>query len=149
MISLSAANISRCYFLNSSKLERVVRFTLKSLGIKDASLSIIFVSDSRIKRLNNLYRGSDRPTDVLAFSMREGKRLLGKRPVMGDIVISVDRARKQAKRFESTFKREIYLYIIHGILHLAGYNDERPGDKRVMRRKEDEILNRLCRKINL
>jgi len=149
MIFLTASNISRCYFLNRQKLERVVRFTLKSVGVKEARLSIAFISDSRIKRLNHLYRGKKRPTDVLAFSMREGKRLKKDSSILGDIAISVDRARKQAKRFNSTFKREIYLYIIHGILHLTGYDDEKAASGRSMRRKETEILDRLWQRTDL
>lgn len=156
MIRLSAINISRCYFLNKKKLETIVRFILKSVGVFDANLSIIFVTDSEIKRLNYLYRRRNRVTDVLSFSMHEGKpayakasadrRLKRELSTLGDIVISVDRARKQAKRFNSTFKKEMYLYIIHGILHLVGYGDEKPSAKKKMRRKETEILNSLWQK---
>lgn len=147
MIRLSAANVSRCYFLNKKKLGTIVKFILKSVGISRATLSIAFVTDSEIKRLNYLYRMRNRPTDVLSFSMREGKRLKRDRSILGDIAISVDRAEKQARRFNSTFKREICLYIIHGILHLAGYGDEKPSALKNMRRKEAEILNNLWRRV--
>lgn len=158
MIYLSVSSISRCYFLNKRKLEKIVGFILKSVGVSQANLSIVFVTDRQIKRLNYLYRKKNRTTDVLAFSMREGKspflkttgdrRLKKEASILGDVAISVDRAKKQAKRFDSTFKKEIYLYIIHGILHLVGYGDEKPSAKRLMRRKEIEILNALWRKVN-
>ncbi len=149
MIRLSSSDISRCRFLNRRKLERVVKFTLNFMGIKEADISIAFMGDGRIRRLNHLYRGKDRATDVLAFPLGEGRRPKGGRPVSGDIAISVDRARKQAKRFGSTFKREIYLYIIHGLLHLGGYDDEKAHSERAMRRKETEILEGLWQKADL
>jgi len=143
MIRLGVNNISRCYFLNKKNLKEIVRFILKSVGVFDVNLSIVFATDNDVKRLNYLYRSERRPTDVLSFPMKEGKRLKGDSTILGDVVISVDRAKKQAKRFDSTFKKEIYLYIIHGILHLVGYSDEKPLSKERMRKKEIEILSAL------
>lgn len=143
MIQLGVSNISRCRFLTKRKLEGIVKSVLGYAGIKDASLSIVFATDREIKRLNRLYLGKNRFTDVLSFSMREGKRLKKDSSILGDIVVSVDRARKQARRFDSTFEKEMYLYIIHGILHLLGYCDEAPSSRKRMRRKEEEILKAL------
>lgn len=159
MIYLSASGISRCYFLNGKKLKTIVSFILKYKNIRDATLSVVFTTDKRIKRLNYLYRKKNRPTDVLAFSMQEGalpsfvktvagKRLRRESSILGDIVISVDRAKRQAKIFNSTLEREIYLYIIHGILHLIGYDDEKPSLQKSMQKKESEILNALLCKIS-
>jgi len=86
---------------------------------------------------------------VLAFSMSEGRRLKRDSSVLGDIAISVDRARVQAARFDSSFKKEIVLYIIHGLLHLTGYDDESGASARLMRLKEKEILGYLWRKAGL
>ena len=146
MIRLSAVNVSRCYFLNKKKLRDTVKFVLNYVGISTANLSIVFVTDSEIKHLNYLYRKRNKPTDVLSFSMQEGRRLKGDSSILGDVVISVDRARKQARKFGSTFKREIFLYIIHGVLHLLGYDDEKPSSRRRMQRKEAEILEVLTEK---
>lgn len=146
MIHLSVINISRCYFLNKKKLKDIVRFILKSLGIFNANLSIVFTTDREIRHLNYLYRRVNRATDVLSFSMREGKRLKRDSSILGDVIISVDRARKQAGRFNSTFKKEIFLYIIHGILHLVGYEDEKPALRKRMRKKETELLRTLLNK---
>lgn len=148
MIRLSVSNISRCYFLSRKKLSRIVRFIFKSVGVKDASLSIAFVTDPEIKRLNLLYRKRSKPTDVLAFSMREGRRLKRDSSILGDVAISLDRARKQARRFNSSFKKETYLYIIHGILHLLGYDDELPSPKKRMKKKENQVLERLWQDLN-
>ena len=146
MIRLSAKNISRCYFLNKKSLKKIVSTVFKYLGINNAGLSIAFTTDREIRRLNLLYRNTARPTDVLAFSMSEGKRLKSDSLILGDIAISVDRAKRQAEIFKTTFKNEILLYIVHGILHLIGYDDETPHQKKRMRRKENEILSMLLRR---
>ena len=147
MIHLSVSNISRCHFLSEKKLKKIVEFIFDSVGVKNANIAIVFSSDRQITRLNYLYRRKNRPTDVLSFSMREGMHLKKDSSVLGDIIISVDRAKKQAARFNSTFKKEMYLYIIHGILHLLGYDDEKPSSRKRMQRRETEILNKLCKKI--
>lgn len=157
MIRLSAINISKCRFLDKAKLKYIVRFILKHIGVHDADISVVFVNDSEIRRLNSFYRRCNRVTDVLSFSMKEGKclfvktvndkRLEGYSSILGDVVISVDRARQQARIFNSTFKKEIYLYIIHGVLHLAGYRDERPLSKSKMRKKETDILGALLDRV--
>jgi len=141
VIRLNAFNISRCRFLSKKKLKGAVEPILKSFGIDNAELSITFATDSEIKALNKIYRHRAAPTDVLSFSMREGKRIARDSDILGDIVISVDRARAQAKTFGTSFKEEMKLYIIHGVLHLLGYDDEEPAARKKMRRKEQELLN--------
>jgi len=99
----------------------------------------LIVGDSKIRTLNRKYLNRETATDVLAFSMQEGRRLRGCDKVLGDIVISVDRARVQAKIFKNTLKRELALYIIHGLLHLVGYKD---GSKK-MEKLQQKILSEL------
>ncbi len=134
MIRVNAANISRCHFLNAKKLEKAVSSILRKFGVRDGEIAIVFATDSEIRLLNKKYRQKDRPTDVLSFSLGEGNTL-------GDIIISVDRASVQAKIFGTSFKDEVELYIIHGVLHLLGYDDERPAAAKSMRRKERELLS--------
>ncbi|MFH0839488.1 MAG: rRNA maturation RNase YbeY [Candidatus Omnitrophota bacterium] len=133
MIRLNVSNISRCRFLNAKKLKKVVVSILRKSGVRTGELSIIFATDSEIRPLNKKYRQEDRPTDVLSFS-------LGEEGILGDIVISVERARAQAKAFGTSFKYEMELYIIHGVLHILGYGDEVPPERKVMRKKEKEYL---------
>ena len=102
-------------------------------------LSLVLTTDREIHRFNRTYLGHDRPTDVLAFNLNEPKRF-SKKPFLGDVMISVDRARMYAKRYNNTLWGEIKLYIAHGILHLLGYDDHRLKDRLRMRRKEKEIL---------
>lgn len=140
MIHLTIFNISRCHFLSQKKAEKVVLFILKSHGINRAELSISFVTDRQIKTLNRIYRHKNRHTDVLSFSMREGTRIKKDTDILGDVIISADRARAQAKSFGTSFKEEMELYIIHGVLHLLGYDDEKPSAAKQMREKEKELM---------
>jgi probable rRNA maturation factor len=99
------------------------------------------VSDRKIRKLNRDYRGLDRPTDVLAFPMREGEDTVINPGILGDIVISVDTAFQQGKEIGWGLEKEIYKLLIHGLLHLIGYDHETdPAQAEQMRRKEDEIM---------
>ncbi|MDD5680682.1 MAG: rRNA maturation RNase YbeY [Candidatus Omnitrophica bacterium] len=141
MIQLNTFNISRCRVLSKRKLKKAVTSILRSFAIDNTELSIVFATDKEIKVLNKAYRMRGVPTDVLSFSMREGKRVANDSGMLGDIVISVDRAKAQAKIFGTSFRREMELYIIHGVLHLLGYDDEEPAAEKKMRKKERELLD--------
>lgn len=134
------SNISRCGFLTRRRLEAIVKAVLKSFSINTCELSIVFATDKEIRRLNKIYLKRNTATDVLSFAMREGRRLAKDSCLLGDIVISVDRARAQAKVFGTSFEEEMRLYIIHGILHLLGYDDEEPAAVKKMRCKEQQLL---------
>lgn len=140
MIRLKVFNISRCGFLSKRKLETVVKAVLRSFGIYDGELTITFATDKEIKPLNRHYRKRNAPTDVLSFAMRDGRRIAKDSWMLGDIVISAGRAKAQARAFNTSFKEEIQLYIIHGILHLLGYDDEEPAAEKKMRAKEKELM---------
>ncbi len=107
----------------------------------DAELSISFVDDARIQELNRRYLGRDRPTNVLAFSMREGDFPSLHPHVLGDVIISVDTAQRQSDRFGLSHMEMVVLLMIHGILHLLGFEHE--GTKkgaRQMALKQRELL---------
>ncbi|MFV1950632.1 MAG: rRNA maturation RNase YbeY [Nitrospinota bacterium] len=124
---------------------------LGDLNEQDSELSIIFVNDQEIKRLNKIYRGVERPTDVLSFSQREGDFSEINPQILGDIVISIDTASRQALDKGHSLEEEIYILIVHGFLHLIGYDHEiSPEYARIMREKEEEILkNRDIEKCQL
>jgi rRNA maturation RNase YbeY len=118
---------------------------LAALGLAEAELSVLLVSDGEMRRLNHDYRGFDRPTDVLSFPQREGP---GPAPeqLLGDVVISVDTARRQAARWHASLGREADRLLIHGLLHLLGYDHERsPVEARRMQRRERLLARRLAR----
>ena len=118
--------------------------TLLRLLDLDAELSVVLVDDAEIHRLNATYRGVDRPTDVLAFAMREGDGVALHPDVLGDVVISLDTAARQAAARGVPIADEVRLLLTHGILHLLGYDHERsPREARRMFRKQRELLARL------
>lgn len=118
------ARISRRYF------EKRVKRILRRLEKPRVILGITFVTDREIRRLNRLYRGKDRATDVLSFG---GAR----EQLLGDIVISLDTASRQAKERGWPVRSEILFLIIHGILHLLGYDHVRHKDWVRMKKKEE------------
>ena len=125
----------------------MARKALQALGLTNAELSILIVNDSRMRGLNLMYRGKDRTTDVLAFSMKEGKYSGINPDILGDIVISANTAKKQAEENVHGLYDEIALLLIHGILHLTGYDHERGKKEELrMRKKERELLNRCKRR---
>jgi probable rRNA maturation factor len=101
----------------------------------DCEVSVTLVHDPQIQELNREYRGIDAPTDVLSFEM--GGELLG------DVIISLDTATRQARRYEHSSEREIAFLTVHGLLHLLGYNHERKSDEREMLAKQEEVLDGL------
>jgi rRNA maturation RNase YbeY len=95
-----------------------------------------------MRRLNRHYRGIDRTTDVLAFAAREGPGPPS--PLLGDVVVSVPRANRQAERFGASLDHEMTKLLVHGVLHLLGYDHEKGGAQADrMRRREDVILRSL------
>jgi len=122
---------------------RDARHALALLGESGVELSIALVDDAAIRELNRNYRGKDRPTDVLSFSQREGEAAID-RQLLGDVVISVETARRQAERRGSTTEEELRELLVHGILHLLGYEHERSrSEARRMFRKTREVLAAL------
>ena len=126
---------------------------LKELALEHAELSVLLTDDRRIHELNRRYRGKDKPTDVLAFEL-DGSggpadgRVSGRRPsaglpdgaqCLGDVVISLDTAARQAKSKRLPLLHEVRLLLAHGLLHLLGYDHTRPAQKRRM----DAMTRRL------
>jgi probable rRNA maturation factor len=120
-------------------IRNLIERILSAVGESNAALSVEFIGDRRMRRLNAQYRGRDMTTDVLAFAMREapGPRSMS----LGDVAISVPRAAKQAAEQGHPVKHELAVLLIHGVLHLLGYDHERgDSEARRMRRKERALL---------
>ena len=134
-------NNQRTLPIRSAKIRRIAEMVLEHLRLgKEIRVNILFLNDVRMAELHKRYLGKEEPTDVLAFSMREGKTLKGDLRLLGDIAISTETALRQAKRFHSNVDRELTLYVIHGILHLLGYEDRKKRARLKMRQKERELL---------
>ncbi len=117
-------------------------------------MTIVFVSPQNIKALNCKYLQRDDITDVLAFDLKEGslpspraQSTRKKTQLNGDIVICADMAVRNAYLFKTSLAHEIVLYIVHGILHLLGFNDHGTVKTRMMRKKEQEIMKYLGSKV--
>ena len=147
----------RRFTFDEARLERLARAILDDIGETSAELGILFVGDQRMRGLNRRYRRKDRTTDVLAFAMREActphaLRQSQNRPapltpdMLGDVVISIPTAWRQAKEARRPLDEELVYLLIHGILHLCGYDHERSEkDARRMHRRERMVLRLLAR----
>jgi len=131
--------------INKRKIRAAVTKLLKLLDCGDKEISITFVSDADIQIINKKYLSKDNPTNVISFSLQEGE-FGGINPEMlGDIVISVDTASSDAEKGHLTFDEEILFLIIHGLLHLLGYNHVNTSKANAlkMKRKENELFHLL------
>ncbi|MFC1508611.1 rRNA maturation RNase YbeY [Candidatus Omnitrophota bacterium] len=126
--------------IDEQNLKKSAGSILKNMSEEESELSLLFVNDSYIKKLNMKYRDIDSKTDVLAFSMREGEGLSKKSPLLGDVVISVETAKREAVKRNRSVQKEILLYLTHGILHLLGYDDENLKERKKMKMKEKDLM---------
>ena len=131
-----------------ARLDRQARAVLSDVGAASAELGILLVGDRRMRGFNRRYRGKDCTTDVLAFAMRESltPHPSPLTPVMlGDVVIAVPTAVRQAKQGQRSLDEELTVLLVHGILHLCGYDHERnKKEARRMQRRERMILRSLA-----
>ncbi len=131
--------------INRRLLARKAKAALEAVALGGWELSVALVGDGEIRRLNREYRRRDRPTDVLSFSLREG-RFGSIARSLGDVVISLETAVRQADEQGASLGDEVDRLLVHGILHLAGYDHEvSEREARRMRRKENAILRMLRR----
>jgi len=133
--------------VRQTSLVRLAKLVLAAVGEASSELSVDLIGDRRKRLLNREYRKKDRPTDVLAFPMREAlapgaSRLMS--GILGDVVISVPTARRQAKEGGRSLDEELAWLLVHGVLHLCGYDHERSErEARRMQRRERQILRLL------
>lgn len=147
MISLNIANLHRKFKLNEALVGALARRITGRLGLKKERLSIVFIDNKAIKKLNRRFKGRDSATDVLSFRTEGG--VPGKEISECDIFISLDKAKANSRLFKEAFEKEIVLYMIHGMLHMAGFDDGLSRDEKKMRSKERELLNYLCKTTDL
>ncbi len=129
--------------LQENWIRKRAELILNILGLKNTELSILVTGDEDIRELNRKYRGKDKPTDVLSFPMGEE---FGGRLILGDIVISLDTAQRQAEELGDTLESVVEKLLIHGIVHLLGYNHEIGGEEEERFRKLEESISAELRK---
>jgi probable rRNA maturation factor len=122
----------------------VISSILNDLNIEDGELSVLFVDDKEITQINMQYLDRNRPTNVIAFPMREGEFGDLNPHLLGDIVVSVETAQRDAEQEALPFEDEMDYLIIHGILHLLGYDHEiSDAELQKMRNKEKELFRMI------
>ena len=123
-------------------IEKVVNKALEKEKIKKASCSIIIVDNDYIHKLNKEYRGINRPTDVISFALEDDKTMVipDEIRLLGDIYISIDKAKEQAKEYGHSLERELCFLAVHGIYHLLGYDHEKEEEEEIMFKKQEEVL---------
>ena len=127
---------------------RKAAYTVGELyGLDNAEVSITFTDNEHIHEINRDYRNVDRPTDVISFALNEGDEpeIEGGAPVnvLGDIIISVEKAVEQAGDYGHSVEREVAFLTVHGMLHLLGYDHIEEDDRKEMRREEDFVMEKL------
>lgn len=125
-------------------LERVAGWLLEQFGMDEGELSVVLCDDAFIHPLNLQYRGKDKPTDVLSFSQREGEEADEDDPVLGDVVISLETAATQAAERGHGLDHEARVLLVHGVLHLLGYDHEQDDEAEEMEALERDLLAELA-----
>ena len=137
-------NRQRAVAINRAWLGRTAESVLAAAHAEAAELSLVLVSDRRMRTLNRRYRNKDRPTDVLAFPLREGRFSRFSGSLLGDVVISLPTAKRQAAALGHSLRNEVARLLVHGILHLLGHDHERSvRAASAMTRKEKAILREI------
>ena len=121
----------------TARVRRLAARALGALGRGNVDLHVTLADDVTIRRLHGRYLGDRHATDVLAFDLRGP----GPSRLLGEVVVSVDTARRQARRMRVPLTLELDLLVVHGVLHLAGYEDGSPADARAMHERAREILS--------
>jgi probable rRNA maturation factor len=134
------SNATRKSGLDFGAIERTIGTLLAALDERESSISVSFVRDPKIRELNRTFRGMDKPTDVLSFPLVEpGDVYPGAERLLGDIVISVDTAKRQAADYDAPVGREVQRLLIHGVLHLLGHDHIEPVERAAMEAEERRL----------
>src|SRR5262245_46571266 len=139
MIRTKIANPNEVVPLDYAKLRETVRVVLEAEGIAEAQISLAFVDNPTIHRLNKQFLNHDEPTDVLSFPMSGPKA----KTLEGELVIGAEVAKTQAAERGHDVAAELGLYVIHGLLHLCGYDDHDEDETKQMRERERHYLRAL------
>ncbi|MBR3133503.1 MAG: rRNA maturation RNase YbeY [Clostridia bacterium] len=122
-------------------------FEVEGLSEKNYYINFILTTPDEIQKINNEFRKINKATDVLSFPMFEKEEIFSKpdeiREVLGDIVISIEKVKEQADEYGHSFERELSYMVVHGFYHLMGYDHIEQEEKKVMREKEENVLEKL------
>jgi probable rRNA maturation factor len=139
MIKVSVANPQEILVIEKARMRHIVQTVLEGEDERDAEISLAFVDNPTIHRLNARYLKHDEPTDVLSFPLSDP----GATKLQGELVIGAEVAKEQAAERGHDVEAELALYVIHGLLHLCGYNDHSEHDAQFMSERERHYLKVL------
>ncbi len=122
------------------EVKKLLVYALKKEQVKKSECNVIFVDNERIQEINRTYRKIDRVTDVISFALEDNLEITLEVRILGDIYISIDRAREQASSYGHSLQREICFLAVHGLYHLLGYNHEKKEEEKIMFQKQEEVL---------
>ena len=138
-MKITLRNLQKKVPIQTGKLKKLILQVLKGEKITAAGqINICFVDNPQIKKFNTRFLKIKSPTDVLAFNLSGKKE---KNIILADILISAQEALNQAVSFKTTPDYELSLYVVHGILHILGFNDHTPLQKKMMRKKENQYVH--------
>ncbi len=128
-------NQQRLHKVATARLKKLAQRALDLLDASDDNLSLVIVNDTSIRELNREFHATDTPTDVLSFDYGDGEL---------EVIVNIKRAFAVAEQYRNTASQELALYVIHGILHLHGFDDLTPAKRRKMRAAERRLLKSLA-----
>ena len=140
MNSVAVSSSDSQFKFHKKKLVKLTQSVLKKLGYKSVQLSLVFVTDSEIKRLNKKHLNHSWVTDVLAFPFKGSNQNF-----IGEVIISPKRAKIYSQKFNISYQEELVRYICHGILHLKGYSDHSKKARQIMEQKENLLIRSVAR----
>lgn len=125
-----------------SYLDKIINKTLEMEGVDSSIFSIVFIDDEKMHELNKTYRGIDRTTDVLSFAFEDNNKLCYNIRQLGEIFVSIPKMQVQAKEYGHSEARELAFLVVHGLLHLLGYDHTKgEAEEKEMFLKQELILN--------
>lgn len=128
--------------LNSKNIRIALQTILRLLRLNSSCVSVVFCDNKFISKLNRKFFKKYQATDVISFPLQD----LAATQYLGEIVVSVEQAKKMCDFYGKKWQEELILYLIHGILHLVGYDDIKEKERKIMERKQEEILSKLLQR---
>ncbi len=125
------------------ELKRVLEYAVKKENLEKVEFNVIIVDNYYIHELNKTYRGMDRETDVITFALEDEEEVVNGSDsrILGDIYISIDKAKIQAEEYHHSLKRELSFLAVHGFYHLLGYDHIKKEEEKIMFSRQEEVLN--------
>ncbi len=136
-MKLNIINLQKLHFIDKNRVKKLIIGILK-VEKKNAELNLVFTDNKKIKKINKTFLGHNFATDVISFTYNNASL---ENDISGEIIISVEMAIKLAQKLKCTIEGEIALYLVHGLLHLLGYNDKLKKDAKKMHLREKELLS--------